>query len=348
MLFKNAELFNICDMQPAADGGAGYDLFRLPRDVREAADPGVRDVTSRYASGAEIRFVIHSGYARVTLRATAAHPEKGPLKHEQIIVYYGGMQSGGQNADLHYTDAPTTLTVAPPPAGYYPAMERIARINGFPFAPNVVRLLLPNQPLALIDIEGDIRPPEEDEVPALRGLMYGSSITHGALALSANLAYPFRIGRRLRADICNLGFAGSCHIEKSVADYIASRTDCDFFFSELGVNMLGMPIEEFESRVRYYIQTAASAHAGKYFIVTDLYYNAQVPARAEEFREVVRRVVEECDLANVHYICGLDLLTSSAGLCADLVHPHAEGMDEITRNLGDALERIMSCSQEDE
>lgn len=348
MIFKNAELFNVCDMQPASDGGPGYDLFRFPADVRAAAEPTVRDVTSRYMSGAEIRFVILSGNVRLKIRATAAHPGTPPLAHEQIIVYYGGMQSGGRYADLHYTDAETTLTVAPPPANSYPAMERITRVNGFPYAPNVVRLLLPNEPLALIDIEGDIRPPHEDEVPGLHGLMYGSSITHGALALNANLTYPFCVGRRLRADIYNLGCSGSCCLEKSIADYIASRTDCDFFFSELGVNMLGRPIEEFESRLRYYISTAAAAHAGKYFVVTDLYYYAIDPARAEQFREVVRRVVAECGLPNVHYICGLDLLTSGAGLCSDLVHPHAEGMAEISRNLSDALERIMSFSPEDE
>ena len=40
MLFKNAELFNVAEILPAADGRGGFDLFRLPADVRAEADEG--------------------------------------------------------------------------------------------------------------------------------------------------------------------------------------------------------------------------------------------------------------------------------------------------------------------
>ncbi|MBE6561023.1 MAG: hypothetical protein E7662_07840 [Ruminococcaceae bacterium] len=343
MLFKNAELFNIVDMSPAADGRGGYDLFRLPPEVREKADEGLRVRTSHFTCGAEIRFVINSGTAKVTLRTAAAIPTDPAPKYGQIVTYYGGVQANWQTALYRYTDEPTTLEIAPPPTP--DKLEKLTVLNGYPYSPQVVRLCLNNSPAVLIDIEGDIRPPEEEEVPVLRGLMYGSSITHGSLALVANNFIPAVVGRRLRADICNLGFAGCCHLEKSVADYIVSRTDCDFFFSELGINVIGyMDAEEFERRVRYYINTAASAHAGKYFIVTDLYYcrrDLEGDEKAAQFREIVRRACEESECANVHYICGLDLLTSSAGLSADLVHPNVDGMAEISVNLSEKLKEIM-------
>ena len=344
MLFKNAELFNVAEILPAADGRGGYDLFRLPADVRAEADEGLRVRTSHFTCGMEIRFVINSGKARVTLRTAAAIPTDPAPQYGQIVTYYGGVQANWQTAFYRYTDQPTTLEIDPPPS--LPQLEKLTLLNGYPYSPQVVRLCLNNSPAVLVDIEGDIRPPQEDEVPLVRGLMYGSSITHGSLALVANNFIPAVVGRRLRADICNLGFAGCCHLEKSVADYIASRDDCDFFFSELGINVVGyMSAEEFEKRVRYYINTAASAHAGKYFIVTDMYYSnhdLMGDPKAEQFREIVRRACEESECANVYYINGLDLLTSSAGLSADLVHPNVDGMAEISANLSEKMKEIMN------
>ncbi|MBE6561727.1 MAG: hypothetical protein E7662_11445 [Ruminococcaceae bacterium] len=343
MLFKNAELFNIAEMQPAADGRGGYDLFRLPAEVRAGADEGLRLRTSHYTCGAEIRFVINSGTAKVTMRTAAALPNDPAPKYGQIVTYYGGVQANWQTAFYRYTDEPTVMEITPPPN--LPTLEKITAISGYPYAPQVVRLCLNNSAAVLVDIEGDIRPPEEDEVPSLRGLMYGSSITHGSLALVAPNFIPAVVARNLRADICNLGFAGSCHLEKSVVDYIASRTDCDFFFSELGINVIGhMEAEEFERRVRYYLDTAASAHAGKYFFVTDIYYcsdDLRSSPKLKQFREIVRRACAESECANVHYICGLDLLTSSAGLSADLVHPNVDGMAEIARNVTEKMREVM-------
>lgn len=348
MIFKNADLFNICDMPPAADGRGGYDLFRLPPETRAEAEENLRVRTSHFLCGAEIRFVIRSGTARVTLRTASARPEDAPPAYGQLVTYYGGIQSGWQTAFYRYTDQPTTLEIAPPTN--LAELEKLTLLNGYPYAPCVVRLLFPNAPAVLLDIEGDIRPPEEEELPTLRGLMYGSSITHGSLALVANNFIPAALGRRLRADICNLGFAGSCRLEKSVADYIASRTDCDFFLSELGINVLGMPLDEFDRRVRYYINTAAQAHTGKYFIVTDIFYcgsDLKDHAWVNSYRDIVRTAAAESGCANVHYVNGLELLSSSAGLSADMTHPNVDGMAEIVRNLGDELDRIMACSPED-
>lgn len=54
-------------------------------------------------------------------------------------------------------------------------------------------------------------------------LAYGSSITHGSLALAAPCSYPFQIARRLGCDYLNLGYAGSAYLEREMAEYIVSR-----------------------------------------------------------------------------------------------------------------------------
>ena len=343
MLFKNAELFNIADLPAAADGRGGVDLYRLPPEVRAEADEGLRRRTSHFTCGAEIRFVINSGTAKVTLRTAGALPTDKPSPHGELITYFGGIQSGWQTATYRYTDEPTTIEIAPPPN--LPELEKLTLLNGYPYSPRVVRLLFSGAPAVILDMEGDIRPPEEDELPALRGLMYGSSITHGSMAMAANNFFAATVSRRLRADICNLGFAGSCHLEKSVADYIASRSDCDFFFSELGINVMNyMSEEEFDRRVRYYVNTVANAHSGKYFVVTDIFYcgdDLRDHARVNAYRDIVRRACEESGCANVHHVSGLDLLSSSAGLSGDMVHPNLDGVAEIAHNITAALKEIM-------
>jgi hypothetical protein len=319
-------------------------MFRIPSEVREGVAEVLRDRTSHSTGGVEFRFVINSGTAKVTLRTTGALPTDTPGKQGILVLYYGGIQSGSKTSTYLYTDDPTTIEIEPP--SNLPDLEKLTLLNGYPYSPQVVRLIFSGAPAVIIDIEGDIRPPEEEELPVLRGLMYGSSITHGSASLIANHSFAATVGRRLKADICNLGFSGSCQMEEAMADYIASRSDCDFFFSELGINVMWyMKEEEFERRVRYYIETAANAHTGKYFVVTDLFYcheDLRNPARVNAFRDIVRRVCEESECANVHYINGLDLLTSSSGLTGDLVHPNVDGMTEISRNLTEKLKEIMN------
>jgi hypothetical protein len=225
MLFSNAELFNIVDLSPAADGRGGFDLYRLPPEVRAEADEGLRLRTSHFTCGAEIRFVILSGTAKVTLRTAGALPTDPAPRFGQLVTYFGGIQSGWQTSTYTYTDEPTTIEIAPPTN--LPSLEKLTLLNGYPYSPQVVRLLFSGSPAVILDIEGDIRPPLEEELPALRGLMYGSSITHGSMAMVANNFFSATVGRRLKADICNLGFAGTCQalVPKDMIDAFTERMD---------------------------------------------------------------------------------------------------------------------------
>lgn len=345
MLFKNAELFDIAEIAPAMDGRGGYDLYRVPLAVTQDEEVRAKGLPARNGPGTEIRFVIESGTAKITMRTSSADPKATPRYAAYLTPYYGGLQSGWQTAQLPYGREATVIEIAEPKN--LADLELLTAVNGYPYSPRVVRLLLPNGLSVLEDIEGDIRPPREDEVPAFKGLFYGSSITHGSLSLTAPFYYSANVARALRADIYNLGFAGSCRMEKAVADYVATRRDCDFFFSELGINVLGMDNAEFERRVRYYVNTCAKAHAGKYFVVTDVYYcsaDLKGSRAAAEKREIVRRVCEESECANVVHIDGLELMGSSRFLSADVTHPNVDGVAEISRNLTAKLAEIMGIT----
>ena len=59
--------------------------------------------------------------------------------------------------------------------------------------------------------------------------------------------------------------------------------------------------------------------------------------KIEKFREIVRAQVSSLALPNLSHLPGRSLLTSTAGLTADLVHPSLLGHEEIAQNLTRAI-----------
>ena len=102
-------------------------------------------------------------------------------------------------------------------------------------------------------VEGaGIRPPKENELPALRYLAYGTSLTAGRAATAPHLTYAFQTAWRLGADLLNIGSGGSCFCEAEMADYLASRNDWDFATLGLSVNMVGWDFADFEKTRAYF------------------------------------------------------------------------------------------------
>ena len=182
--------------------------------------------------------------------------------------------------------------------------------------------------------------PTDDEIPSCRYLAYGSSITHGSLAMVQPNTYVSRVGEAFNADVINMGFAGNARLEPEMAEYIANDCYFDFATIEMGINILDIDCDDFENRVRNFVSTIARAHSDKPIFCTDVFYmhldmeQGDVPdCKPRAFREIVKRVTDELNLPNVTYICGTDLMYGSRFLSQDGTHPNARGMEEISRNL---------------
>ncbi|MBE6611273.1 MAG: hypothetical protein E7632_02170 [Ruminococcaceae bacterium] len=333
MLFKNFELYNVAELVPHEDG-IGWRMSRVPKNVRDAMNGSMMPFNT---AGCEFRFVINSGTAKITLRMAS---EKAI---SDAILYYGGVQSGWQTLTHHIRGEDTVIELAPPANA-----EQVAKINeasGYPYSPNVIRLLLDSAGVILVDAEGDVRPPREDEVPAKRFLMYGSSITHGSLACALNNTYLSKISRRLNCDMYSFGFAGSCRLEKEMCDYIAEQGNeinprtWDFAVMELGINALNLECDEFERRVRYLLSRVTEKNPDKKLFVIDIYYyysDLMGDPKPDIFREIVKRCASE--YPQILHIPGKELLTSIRGISSDNVHPNIDGVQEITDKLGAILE----------
>lgn len=295
-------------------------MVRVPADPREQLNDNARNIVSRFSTGIELRFKLVGDSGTVTLYAD---------EHEEAqvaYIYYGSIQGGWQHSSKTIYSRETRITI--PRSHNLPLLKQMTRDHDLPFDPEVVRIVLPYGTCYFVGVEGEIEPPAPADLPAKTYLAYGSSITHGSLALAAPLTYPFRIAQKLKTDYFNLGFAGSAHMEQAMAEYIVARQDWDFASVEMGINMIGEPfsLEQFENRVKSFVEVLAG-DPRPIFATSLFVFNGKEQERekAARYREIVRKHAEN----KLIFTDGLELLNNTAYLSEDAVHPTLEGIAEI-------------------
>jgi len=332
MLYGNVELHNTDEIKDSPNGGVL--LQRVPDSVRLHLNEGAQQRLLDPAGG-EIRFVSDSGSAKVTLSGA-----DGEVK---VVPFFGGFRHG---EPFTVGREPQTVEIAMTERFQkdLPALEKLH----MPFSPRVCRLMLRGAQVCFRGVEGDgVRPPTAEELPALRYLSYGTSITHGAAAAWPHLAYVSQVARRLGADLLNFGVGGACHCEPEFADYFASRDDWHVATLALSVNMMGFTHEEFRKRVTYMVNTVAGSNTKRpvacitiwsYFGDREIDPDAHdTHGKADDFRQILREVVAECPHPNAHLLEGREMLSDYTGLTTDLIHPADDGMIQMGENIARRL-----------
>lgn len=318
-------------------GMPGLCPVRFPRELRtflNAEAPGVPlDMV-----GVELRFVVDG--RRAVQVALAAHAGE-----VTVHVYFG---------DHGYRDvlipSGTTQVLQLDPPVWLSKVPREQLFNGA-FSPDVWRIQIHRGTVWVSGIEtfgAEIRPPRPDELPKLRYLAYGSSITH------ANAdGYPHQAAKRLGVDVLNKGLSGSCHCEPELAEHLASSESWDFATLELGVNMRKrFTTEEFAGRAEHLVTRLRSEKPrAPLFLIThftnrDHFGTAPDQASSGEcqnaFDKVLRDMVSGMPGQNIHIIEGREILPSLTGLSADLLHPDKHGHVLMGENLARHLARHLS------
>jgi len=335
VIHGNVELHGYEETVAAGDG-QGVWLRRVPEDVRQHVNEGAQ-YQLRCPASCEIRFVC-DGPATVTLGS-----EGGGRYH----VMYGPFGTG----DVGCLPADETTTIDIPPCDG-PGMARPEAIGPLHFAPQVRRILLDGGPVRLVSVEAEgLRPPSPEELPAIRLLTYGTSITHGACATAPHLTYAAQTAWRLRADLINLGVGGSCQCEKELADYIAERADWDIASLALSVNMRGFDPDEYTRRLHYFVDRVGGADTSRpvacvtlWSFFDDLgepFFPAEGALDPEFMRQTLRDAVAAAGHPNLHVLEGRELLTYFGGLTPDLIHPADNAMIEMGENLAAELAKLL-------
>lgn len=316
MIFQNIDFHNVAQLTPEGDG---WMMWRFPQELRPQLNTRLCNDISHFNSGVELRFRIKGEGVTLLLRSM---PE---LEAQVAHIYYGSFQGGWERSARMIGTEVTRVHI--PAAANLDALRQISENAHLPYDPALVRVVLPYGTCIYLGCEGEVEPPLPGDTPAKTYLAYGSSITHGSLALSAPHTYAFRIAQLLGTDYLNLGCAGTAHLEEAMARHIVDRKDWDFASVEMGINMLGsFTAEDFEARVDRF--TAILAADGRPVFATSLFhFNGDDQAKGMAFRRIVRKYAEE----RLHFIDGLELLENPAFLAQDMVHPSLEGQEQIAR-----------------
>lgn len=300
---------------------------RYPADVREALND-IGKGAALNLCGVELRFV-PEGEVKITLSTVN---EKSVNRAQ---LYYGNTQAGWETGEVNIKGVPREITFRPSQRTEF--LDKAANACGHTFKPTVLRLVLENAPIIIHSIEGNVRPPKADEVPAENILFYGSSITHGSLAAAPSTYWNRRVSENLHRDHVNLGLAGSCLVQKEVVDWICGRNDWQVAVLEMGINMVdNVESEDYRQRVRYMLETIHAKHPDKYKFCVDVFYyygDLFEKGRVKEYRKVMAEEVARIGSDRMIYINGLNILTGVGGLSEDMVHPNVAGVEEIARNM---------------
>jgi lysophospholipase L1-like esterase len=340
MIYQNVELHNVAEVRPVASGGVR--LQRVPERVRQELNEKAQERVLN-PDCAEIRFVCDGPMARIVVSSE---------EMTEAILFHGDFQSPGR---FTISKEGQTIDVTTP--------ERLLMLDAsfhkrMAFSPRVSRLVLGGSiaraPVILHEVQGDgIRPPTPEELPRLRYLAYGTSITHGSSATATHLSYVAQAARRLRADVINLGVGGSAYCERAMANYIAGREDWHLCTLALSVNMIGagFSLDAFYERVSYMVDTVAGADTRRPVACITVYPHCrdfgpeftspQDKGTSEEYRQRLRDAVRACPHPNVHLIEGAEILSDITGLTGDLVHPGDHGMIQMGENLAARLKPLV-------
>lgn len=337
MIHENVQLHNVAEVQPV---GGGVRLQRVPEDVRAHINDGAK-MRALQPDNCEIRFVSDPGVCEVTLSSEG---------EADVWVFCGTFDSRARH---RIGREPVTIPIGP-----QASLQKLDRRwwADQPFAPSVTRVIFGGrrrEPVILHDVRGPgIRPPRPEELPKLRYLAYGTSITHGFDCEGPHLNYVAQTAWRLGADLINLGVGGACQCEGAFADYIAGRADWDIASLALSVNMQGFSIPEFTERVEYMVNTVAGADTNRPVACITLYPffrdwglgnpDEKLGGPPEAYRQALRDVVSRCPHPNVRLIEGPDVLTNIGGLTADLIHPSDNAMIEMGSNLAARLKPLLA------
>lgn len=343
MIYKNIEFFNVSELEEV-QGFNGVSLQRFPKAIRAALGNTTNEkgrLVSMHSTGSEIRFVTESRHVRLFLSTVDADGE--------VLVYRGNFFHSKHSLKAGRV-TPINLEEA---AAFKDVKEEALEVGHF--SSKVWRLLFNRTCVVFhgIDTFGHaVRPPEENEVPNIKWLAYGSSITQGASSQSFENSYLQQAAKRLKIDVKCCGLSGTCFCEKEVADFIATKAEWDLVTLEIGVNMRSsFTTEEFKERATYLIKTIIENNPEKPVIIVSIFSNHQdytaiedniYAVRSREYNEVLKKIYLQFKNPYLFLIDGKDMLTDFTALTCDLLHPSAYGHILIGENLAGRLRPIIN------
>ncbi len=312
--------------------GKGDKFRRMPQDVADATNEGVKYLNTNTAGG-RIRFRTDSPYVAIK----AVMPDNGTMAHITMTGQSGFDLYRSDAGEYHYAGSFI-------PGGRNHGYESQKPTDGKMHTYTINMPLYDPVEEVYIGLAADaeLEAPEAYtyEKPVV---YYGSSITQGGCASRPGNAYQAMISRKLDGDFINLGFSGSGRGEQVICDYMASL-DALVFVSDYDHNA---PSPEHLENTHYNLyETFRRAHPDTpYVMVSKPDFH---PESADDVRRlnIIRESYEKA-LANgdrhVYFVDGSHLFDGEfADSCTvDGCHPNDLGFFRMAIAIGAAVEQAI-------
>ena len=346
MLYKNIQIFNAAELFENADGSIAW--RRVPNAVFQDMEAGGAEEVAHNVTGVELRFVIKGESVKLVMSAD----EEKDSDFAAFHVYYGGIQGGWSDHELHkhIPGTPHTFEIKRP--ANLVKLQKMTELSGHDWDPEVVRVIFDRGRVFLHDVIGEVEPPTPAQCPKKTLLCYGSSITHGSNSIDMSHAWASVLGYNLNVDVRNLGMAGSCCMEPAMVDYIASLGEqgkWDMAVLELGINVLSWEEEKILERVHNTLSQIAGRNPEKpIFVVSPFYYGNEDllgSTHGQKWRKLIAQVVEDRKDPNVTYINGREVLDHIRYMSADEIHPNIYGQEHIARVMTEKIRSALKTAE---
>ncbi len=319
---KNINFKNVGCFKETEDGIL---LYRYPEEV--IAGLGYKESVkgkekAMVPAMVEIRVLSYSTELKITLKSLDAHMK--------VFCYIDDFQNG--EAILNKNEAQSIE---------FKIHERMQNqySNIYGNKAYLWRIILGNgSRVALQDIEaGDILPLE----PSLPWVSYGSSISQGAGALDIVNCYIFLTQQGIKTDILNKGLSGSCLLERTTVDYLAS-IPCKGYILEIGANVRGlMDAKTFQEAFSYLIDTLSKKNRPIVLIsILDMFESLykdfnEIPYHEKniEFIGIIKEKIRDLNNANIHLVSSADWMVELEGISGDMLHPSNLGHSLLANGL---------------
>jgi lysophospholipase L1-like esterase len=318
-------------------GREDFDLIRFPRSTfgRLAKDVGYLSTNS---AGGMIRFRAATGGIGIEI-------DMAPSR-----MYDKFSRAGQCGFDL-YVDGKYYHTFVPPRDGYFISyVDMDASTHDFTiYLPTYSTFTLKS-----LGVDDTIDQPIPFSIPK-PVVVYGSSITQGAFSSRPGLAYPAILGRRLDAEVVNLGFSGNGKCEPEVAELMA-QIDASCYLMDAGGNLTS-PEEEGIVQERYpaFLETLREAHPATPIIcnnVQSILAGANDTPENRRLCDKVRQVIKDAYEArvaagdeNIYYTDGMDIICPDDDDCtADGTHANDLGFHRYVEVLEPLLKKILEVA----
>lgn len=168
---------------------------------------------------------------------------------------------------------------------------------------------------------------------------YGSSITQGGCASKPSSSYQAMISRWLNVDHVNLGFSGSAHAEKEMAEYIADIPML-LFVMDYDFNA---PTAEYLEKTHYPFYKVIREKNPTLPIICVTAYAPNEPRRKEIIEASVKCAMAEGD-KNIYFVDGNTFFPKDAvdNCTVDGVHPNDLGFYFMAKKLLPVIEEVLS------